>query len=36
MGGFRVSVREPVENKRLRREILDSGLLYGNGAVRAR
>ncbi len=36
MGGFRVSVREPVENKRLRRKILDSGLLYSNRAASAR
>ncbi|MFZ0276657.1 MAG: hypothetical protein WA651_12925 [Candidatus Sulfotelmatobacter sp.] len=37
MGGLRVSLREPVENKRRRRKILDSGLLCGgNGAARAR
>jgi len=36
MGGFRVSVREPVENKRLRRKILNSGLLCSNRAASAR
>jgi len=36
MGGFRVYVRKPVENKRLRRKILDSGLLYSNRAASAR
>jgi hypothetical protein len=36
MGGFRVSVREPEENKWLRRKILDSGLLCGNRASSAR
>jgi hypothetical protein len=36
MGSFRVSVREPVENKRLRRKILDSGLLYSNRVASAR
>jgi hypothetical protein len=36
MGGFRVYVREPAENKRLRRKILDSGLLYSNRAASAR
>jgi hypothetical protein len=30
MGGLRVSVREPAENKRLRRKILDSRVLCGN------
>jgi hypothetical protein len=35
MGGFRVRVREPEENKRLRREILDCGWLSSNRAVRA-
>ena len=36
MAGFRVGVREPVENKRLRRKILESGLLYSNRAASAR
>jgi hypothetical protein len=36
MGGLRVRVREPIENKRLRRKILDSGLLSSNRAVSAR
>jgi hypothetical protein len=35
-GSFRVYVREPIENKRLRRKILESGLLYSNRAVGAR
>src|ERR1700722_13035594 len=36
MGGFRVYVGKPVENKRLRRKILDSGGLSGNRAASAR
>jgi hypothetical protein len=36
MGGLRVYVGEPIENKRLRRKILDSGLLYSNRAATAR
>jgi hypothetical protein len=36
MGGFRVYVGKPVENKRLRRKILDSRVLYSNGAASAR
>ena len=36
MGGFQVSVREPEENKRLRKKILDSGLLPSNRAANAR
>jgi hypothetical protein len=36
MGGLRVSVGEPIENKRLRSKILDSGLLYSNRAATAR
>jgi hypothetical protein len=36
MGGLRVRVREPIENKRLRRKILDSGLLSSNRAASAR
>jgi hypothetical protein len=36
MGGFRVRVREPVENKRLRRNMLDSGVRCGNRAASAR
>jgi hypothetical protein len=36
MGGSRVSVREPVENKRLKWQILDSRLLYSNRTVSAR
>jgi hypothetical protein len=36
MGGLRVRVREPEENKRLSRKILDAGLLCGNGAASAR
>src|SRR5271166_6583892 len=36
MGSFWVRVREPVENKRLRKEILDSGVLCGNRAASAR
>jgi hypothetical protein len=36
MGGLRVSVREPVENKRLRRKIFDFGWLSSNRAAIAR
>jgi hypothetical protein len=36
MGGFRVYVGKPVENKRLRRKILDSEWLSGNRAASAR
>jgi hypothetical protein len=36
MGGFRVSVREPEEDNRLRKKILDSGLLPSNRAASAR
>jgi hypothetical protein len=36
MGSFRVYVREPVENKRLRRKILDSGLWSSKRAASAR
>jgi YD repeat-containing protein len=36
MGGFRVYVCKPVENKRLRRKNLDSGWLSGNRAASAR
>jgi len=36
MGSFRVYVREPAENTRLKRKILDSGLLYSNRAASAR
>jgi len=36
MGSFRVRVREPIENKRLRRRILDCGLLSSNHAANTR
>jgi hypothetical protein len=36
MGGFHVYARETAEKKRLRRKILDSGLLSSNRAASAR
>jgi hypothetical protein len=36
MGSFLVRVREPIENRRLSRNILDSGVLCGNRAAGAR
>jgi len=36
MGSFRVYVREPAENKRLRRKILDCGWWSVNAAASAR
>jgi len=36
MGGLRVRVREPEENRRLRRKILDCGWLSVNAAASAR
>jgi len=36
MGGFQVRVREPEENKRLRKKIFDCGLLSSNRAANAR